>query len=116
MREEIEVLEEHAGAQPELTDLLVVLAPPCPKRIGLEANAVDLHPAGGGILEEVDAPQQRGLAGAGSADDHHRLPLAHLEVDPAQDMVRPEQLLEPARRGRSARPLVGRGKSGRIHG
>ena len=37
---------------------------------------------------------KRGLAGAGTADDHHGLALPNLEVDAAQHMVVAEVLLE----------------------
>ena len=95
MREEVELLEEHSGAQTHLPDLLLVCAGPSVERIGFQEHAVDLDRADGRLLQEVDAAQERRLSRAGSADDHHRLSLADLQVDPAQDVVRAEVLLQP---------------------
>ena len=39
-----------------------------------------------GVDEAEDAFQRHGFAGAGAADDDHRLALGDLEIDPAQDL------------------------------
>ena len=43
--------------------------------------------AGGGGFQQIDAAQQRGLAGAGSADDGGYIALVHNEVDVPQYLV-----------------------------
>ena len=64
VREEVELLEQHPGAQANLADLL----PPCPsvgvQRIGLDLQPVDLDAAHGRLLEEVQAADEGRLAGA----------------------------------------------------
>src|SRR5215210_7238975 len=67
VREQVELLEEHAGAHPNLTDLLLMLAAPGSKWLGLEPHAVDVDRPGARLLEEVDTPQQRRLTRARSA-------------------------------------------------
>ena len=58
--------------------------------------ALQLDPAGVDRLEQVDAAQQRRLAGAGRADQADDLVLGELEVDPAQHLELAEGLVEPA--------------------
>ena len=41
----------------------------------------------GGILQQIDAAQQRGLAGAGSADDGDHIALPDGEIDVPQDLM-----------------------------
>ena len=57
--------------------------------------AGDLDRAVGGVLEEVHAAQQGGLAGSGPAEDDDDLPLVQLEVDPAQHLVVAVDLAQP---------------------
>ena len=57
--------------------------------------AVDHDPAGVDRLEQVDAAQQRRLAGAGGADQADDLVLGDVEVDPAQHLVLAERLVQP---------------------
>ena len=68
MREEVEVLEHHAhlAAVEVQVDLLAV-----------EGDILEVNGAGGRLLEEVQAAQQRRFAAAGGADDGHDLALFH---------------------------------------
>ena len=54
----------------------------------------DLAAAGG--LQQVDAPQQRGLAGAGGADDGDDIALLDGEVDVPQNLMGAEGLAQVA--------------------
>lgn len=45
-----------------------------------QIHAVKIDGAGGGLLQQVQAPQQRGFAAAGGADDGHHLALADLQI------------------------------------
>ena len=74
-------LERYAGA---LT--------PAARHIG--AVVEDLAAAGG--LQQVDAPQKRGLAGAGRADDGDDIALFDIEIDVPQDLVGAEGLAQVA--------------------
>ena len=51
---------------------------------GGEVLAGDGHRAGGGALQQVDAADERGLAGAALADDAVDLALADVQVDAVQ--------------------------------
>ena len=68
MREEVEVLEHHAhlAAVEVQVDLLAV-----------EGDILEVNGAGGRLLQEVQAAQQRRFAAAGGADDGHDLALFH---------------------------------------
>lgn len=48
---------------------------------GIDLDIADLDPAAGGLLEEVQAAQERGLARAAGADDGHDLAFLHLQID-----------------------------------
>ena len=50
--------------------------------------------AAGGGLQQVDAPQQGALAGAGGADDAGDVALLHREVDVPQDLMGAEGLAQ----------------------
>ena len=52
----------------------------------------DLAAAGG--LQQVDTPQQRGLAGAGSADDGNNVALLDSKVNIPQNLMGAEGLAE----------------------
>jgi len=52
-----------------------------------ERDAVHLDRARRRLLEEVDAPQQRALAGARATEDHDHLARLDLEVDVREDLV-----------------------------
>ena len=75
MREEVEVLEHHAhlAAVEVQVDLLAV-----------EGDILEVNGAGGRLLEEVQAAQQRRFAAAGRADDAAHLALADLQVNVVQ--------------------------------
>ena len=45
-----------------------------------QIHAVKIDGAGGGLLQQIQAPQQRGFAAAGGADDGHHLALADLQI------------------------------------
>src|SRR3546814_2103590 len=61
-REEIELLEYHAGFLADQPNL---------RAAGLHADAVDDEIAAVDLLQRVDAAQQCRLAGTGGADEHH---------------------------------------------
>jgi hypothetical protein len=73
------VLENHADPAPRLPQLLA--GPGTAPGEGGEVLPVHRHGAGGGALQQVDAADQRGLAGAGLADDAVHLAFADVEVD-----------------------------------
>src|SRR3546814_5759025 len=62
LREEIELLEYHAGFLADQPNL---------RAAGLHADAVDDEIAAVDLLQRVDAAQQCRLAGTGGADEHH---------------------------------------------
>jgi hypothetical protein len=66
--------------------------------------AVDHHVTGIRPDQAEEVPEQHGLTPAGATDDHHELGRCDLEVDPAEDLLAPEALVEPLdadyRRGR----------------
>ncbi len=97
MREEVEFLEDHAGLESQVADLLVVLPAPGMQRVCLDRDVADAHRARGRLLQEVEAAQHRRLAAPGAPDEHDRLVLADLQVHAAQDMVGAEILLDAVR-------------------
>ena len=51
----------------------------------------DVHPveengAAGGLLQQVQAAEERGLAGAGGADDHHHVSPVNVHGDAVQSL------------------------------
>ena len=82
--EEVEALEHHADGLAQAVDVDV---------LGGQVLAVEPHVAGVGGLEQVNAAQQGGLAGAGGADDGDDLARHDLEVHAAQDVVCAKGLL-----------------------
>ena len=51
----------------------------------------DIHPieddgAAGGLLQQVQAAEERGLAGTGGADDHHHVALVNVHRDAVQGL------------------------------
>ena len=58
--------------------------------------AVDGHAAGIGAQQAEQALEHHRLADAGAADDHHRFPGAHLEVEAVQHHLAGERLAEAA--------------------
>ena len=111
MREEVEVLEEHAGAQPNLADLLLVL----PAARDWSGSASRRTPSTSteptvGSSRKLMQRSSVVLPRAGAADDHHGLALAHLEVDAPKHVVRAEVLLEPPTRTIGSPTWVGSGE------
>src|SRR5690606_28117752 len=85
MREEVELLEHHPRLPADLLDGLDVLG---------QLDAVDHDPPGVVLLEAVDAPDHRRLAGARWADDDHDLLAADPEVDVLQCLEVAEELVD----------------------
>ena len=94
MREEVVALEDHAdpGALPG--ELAAAQADATPAGAVAERLAVEPDLAAVEFLEEVDAAEQRGLAGTAGADDRNDVGGKHIEVDAAEDRLRPEGLLQ----------------------
>jgi hypothetical protein len=84
VREEMELLEDHAHAR---ADGAVRLRLERLRHARLERGAVDLHAAAVEVLEAVQAAQERALAAAGRTDDHGDIALRHVERDAAQHLV-----------------------------
>ena len=85
VREQVERLEHHPDAGPDLVDVDV--------RVGdLDALDEDLPRRRG--LEQVHAAQQRGLAGAGGPDDADHLAVVDVEVDALEHLVGAEVLVQ----------------------
>ena len=81
--EQVELLEHHAHAGPQLVDVVF--------RVG-DVHALKGDGAAGGLLQQVQAPQEGGLARAGGADDGHLLALVDVLVDALEDLVVPVRL------------------------
>ena len=64
VREEIEVLEHHAHFPPVEVDVHLLVG---------DVHAVKKDMAGGRRFQQIQAPEQRGFAAAGGADDRHDL-------------------------------------------
>ena len=77
MREEVELLEHHAGflTDQALVDLRIV-----------DLQTVDDQIATGDLFQLVDAAQQRRLTGAGRANDDHHFALGDVQVDVMQHL------------------------------
>ena len=78
LHQQVEALEDHGD-----------LPPGQPQRLcgeGSQLLAVYLHRAGGGGLQQVDAPDQGGLSGARQADDAEDLALFHLQAHAVQSV------------------------------
>jgi hypothetical protein len=73
------VLEDHADTAACLAQLLAGAGAAADE--GGEVLSGDRHGAGGGTLQEVDAADEGGLAGAGLADDAVHLALADVQID-----------------------------------
>src|SRR6185295_1666578 len=91
VREEIELLEDHPGVRPQAPDLLPFATGPMPT---FESDPRDLDHAVRRVLEEIDAPKERGFARSRPAEDHDDLAGVDLQVDALQDLVHPEVLVE----------------------
>src|SRR5918999_3964178 len=96
VREEVELLEHHADPPPDGVDIDVGIR---------DLDAADEDLPRRRLLEQVDAAQQRRLAGPGPADDAHDLAGLDPEVDAPEHLEVPERLVELAdldRRGHRA--------------
>ena len=71
MREEVELLEDHAEVAAHLVDVVGLVVDVLP--VDDDAAAVDL-------FKTVDGAQQGGLAGAGRPDDDHALAGSDIEA------------------------------------
>ena len=71
VREEVEMLKDHAhlAAVEIQIDLFAV-----------EGNVLEGNGAGGRLLQEIEAAQQRRFAAAGGADDRHDLALLYAQI------------------------------------
>src|SRR5918998_5565453 len=67
------------------------------QRVRPDRDVTHGHGAGGRLLQEVQAPQEGGLAAPGSPDHHHRLVLPDRQPDAAEDVVATEPLLDADR-------------------
>ena len=85
VREEVVRLEDDPDPAPDPVDVDA----PC-----RDLLALDDDPAGVDRLEQVDTAQERRLPGAGGADQADDLVLGDLQVDPAQDLVLAEGLVQ----------------------
>ena len=83
VREQVELLEHHADPLAQL--VRVVLQ----DRAAVQQDVALIR-----FDQAVHDPQQRGLAGAGGADDRGRGALLHVEVDAAEDMVVTERQVQ----------------------
>ena len=93
--EQVELLKHHADLAPLLrqdcighrnhTAIAGAIA---------EKLAVDAHPTLIRRIEMVEAAQERALAAAAGADDHHHLALAHVQIDAAQHVMIGEILVD----------------------
>ena len=105
VREEVELLEHHSDPLAHGRDV---------GSLAGDLLALEEDPPGVQRLEQVDAAQERALPASARADDRQHLARGDLEVDPFEDLVVAEALvdgLEPddgLRRRGSAR-LLGEG-------
>ena len=77
MGKQVEVLEHHAHLLAVQVDI---------HRLTGQIHAIKEDLAGGGLLQQIQAAQQRGLAGAGGTDDGHYLSLFDLQIAVIQRM------------------------------
>jgi hypothetical protein len=101
VREQVELLEDHPDARPQLVDVRVGVG-------DLLALDEDL-PARRG-LEHVDAAQEGRLPGPGRTDDADHLAVRDVEVDALEHLVVAEVLVEVLdvdHRGRAVAGVVG---------
>ena len=96
MREQVELLEDHSHPAALPLDVGIGHRPQV-TAVSLEAEqvAVEVHRSSVDGLEQVDAPDQRGLARAGGPEDRDHLGLLHPQVDAAQRDLVSERLAKP---------------------
>ena len=83
--EKVEALKHHADLLPQGVEVDLEVH---------EILPVEPDVAGIGFLQQIDAAQQRGLAGAGRADDAHDLAAVDLQVDALEHVEVAEGLFE----------------------
>ena len=83
MREQVERLEHDPDPAPDPVDV---------DALGGDLLALDEDPPGVDRLDQVDAPEQRGLAAPRGADEGDHLVLGDLEVDPLEHRQLAERL------------------------
>src|SRR5579875_4037821 len=91
--EKVELLENHG--HPTALSVDVTLAhrsKMTSDELEAEELVVEVHGSSVDRLQLIDAPNQRGLAGTGGADDYHHLPLIDVEVNTVQDQLGSERL------------------------
>ena len=86
MREEVELLEDHADVPAELQRAATLLLAPADTWAVLDAEHANRSLVG--LLEEVDRAQQRRLARAGRPEDDDVLPGMDGEVDAVEHLLR----------------------------
>jgi hypothetical protein len=92
VREQVELLEDHADTEAELADLLAFAPGAVPAG---QRHPVDLDRALGRVLEEVDTAQQGRLARPGPTEEDYHLPGMQIEVDAPEHLVLAEALAQP---------------------
>ena len=75
MGKQVEVLEHHAHLLTVEIDV---------HRLIRQVYAVEEDGTGGGLLQHIQAAEQRGLAGTGGADDGHHLALVDIQIAAVQ--------------------------------
>ncbi len=85
--EQVEALEDHADLGPQPGQF---------PALGGQRAAVDGDRPGVDGLQPVDRPAQRGLSGAGGADQYDHLALLDLQIDVLEDVQRTEVLVDVA--------------------
>lgn len=75
MGKQVEVLEHHAHLLTVLIDVHLLAG---------QVHTVEEDGAGGGLLQQVQAAEQRGLAGTGGADDGHHFTLVDIQIAAVQ--------------------------------
>jgi hypothetical protein len=105
VRPQIEALEHHAKPRADPVDLMTVRRPRAVPRAGhADQLAADLDHAGIRRLEQVDAAQERALAGARAADHRDHVAVAGAERHALEHLERAETLVQILDDQRGRRP------------
>src|SRR4029078_6820564 len=91
VRKEIELLEDHTGLDPQLTDALSLVSR---SMAPFEPDAADLDASTSWVFQEVDAPKQRALSATRPTEDNHDLAPVDFEVNIGQHLESSEPLVE----------------------